>query len=350
MQIKFFYQIKNHVLNLSEKNKKNKMLILFYVFIIPITLQAIPVETEIIQSKGGSQVINIPIKGQTFTQLVITSKGYLIKFNSDSSRSESKLNKGLQFSGVKSDGCQISNDLIVIANADDKQLIFFNLTNDEIAGTDTIENFSDNGLSLSCSSNYFVIATSSGEEATIKLYHQKTQYKTNTISKVKNNHITCTLFKSKIYTVCFYPYSDDLKDSNYSLFNESLEKINEEDVVNINMEHEKNEGKETKNHGVISKRIEDNKVIYCETKLKVGESYFFFCNIGELNTSNSKPLHLASGNDYNYAVFNYITNKIEQCFIGVRSDNLFSAICRYSESGEVKSDAVLLIACFIIFK
>ena len=103
------------------------MLILFYVFIIPITLQAILVETEIIQSKGGSQVINIPITGQTFTQLVITSKGYLIKFNSDSSRSKSKLIEGLQFSGVKSDGCQISNDLIVIANADYKQLIFFNL-------------------------------------------------------------------------------------------------------------------------------------------------------------------------------------------------------------------------------
>ena len=313
------------------------------MFIIPITLQAILVETEIIQSKGGSQVINIPITGQTFTQLVITSKGYLIKFNSDSSRSESNLIEGLQFSGVKSDGCQISNDLIVIANADDKQLIFFNLTNNAIA-TDTIENFSDNGLSLSCSSNYFVIATSSGEEATIKLYHQKTQYKTNTISKVKNNHITCTLFKSKIYTVCFYPYSDDLKDSNYSLFNENLEKIIEEDVQNIHMEHEKNAGVETKNHGVISKRIEDNKVIYCETKLKFGESYFFFCNIGELNISNSKPLNLASENDNNYAVFNYITNKIEQCFIGVRSDNLFSAICRFSFSGEVASDAVSLIA------
>ena len=119
------------------------------MFIIPITLQAIPVETEIIQSKGGSQVINIPITGQTFTQLVITSKGYLIQFNSDSSRSQSILIPGLQFSGVKSDGCQISNDLIVIANADDKQLIFINITTNEIAGTDTIENFSNYGLSLS---------------------------------------------------------------------------------------------------------------------------------------------------------------------------------------------------------
>jgi hypothetical protein len=309
----------------------------FILFLIKNIKTQITISTETLKQNGGNQSIAIPINSHDYTQLVITSNGYLIKLNSDATIYEiSNQIIPLQFKGVDSDACQINDNLIVILSADDKTLTFFNIDSESIivSNDNKVNDYSDNAISLSCANDYFILATSFNSLVTIKLYYKTNIKLTTTLSGISDNQITCTLFPS-LYTVCFYTYNS--KNSiNYILYNNTFDIIKHEDVANIKMEHQpydKYKRSETTilNLGIFSKRIRNDKVIFCAIKERVNDNIFYFCNIGNLTIGNSNPLYLASDAEtQEYAFIMSNTNKIRQCFVGIRNDNLYPVICRQS--------------------
>ena len=305
------------------------------LFLIKSIKTQITINTETLKENGGDQSITIPIESHDYTQLVITSNGYLIKINSDTTIYE-KSNQiiPLKFSGIDSDACQINNNLIVILSASDRKLTFFNIDSESIieSNDNEVNVYSANGISLSCSNDYFILATSYNNEVSVKLYYKTKIFKTTTFSSIINNQISCTLFTS-LYTVCFYTYYSN-QILYYSLYDNTLTSIKQDNVKNIQMEHQPNrEDITVYNLGVFSKNIGNDKVMFCAIKERENDNIFYFCNIGKLTIENTNPLYLASDAiSYEYAFITQNTNKIRQCFIGVRKDGLYPVICRKSDN------------------
>ena len=309
-------------------------------FLINIIKTQTTIDTEILKQNGGNQAIVIPIHSNDYTQLVITSNGYLIKLNSDTSiYGISNQIIPLKFNGIDSDACQLNNNLIVLLSSDDKKLTFFNINSESIivSNDNVVNDYSDNGISLSCANDYFVIATSNDNYVTIKFYYKTDIYKIQTISNIIGNQITCTIFIS-LYTACFYSYNS-IQEIYYTLYDNTFNFYKNDNVMNIKMEHQPNRDSTIIiNNGVLSKRIGDDKVIFCSVKYRTNDITLFFCNVGQLKIGNTNPLYLADSpktQEYAFTLSN--TNKIRHCFIGVRSDDLYPAICRKSNDKDGSS-------------
>ena len=298
------------------------------------------IESDTINS--GSQVISFLIKENDFNQLAITSNGYFIKFYSDSSRTLPEQKTGFDFDGISSDACQISKNLAVLVKANQQKIIIFDLSG-TIKETLNLGDFDNNSITLSCSygNDIFSVAYSKNKIATITWYNSNSLIVSRTISNIIDNHISCAMFVSKKYTVCFYTNDTYRQNSFYSLYDENNNIKKDGNVNSIGMEHKASNNEQiTENYGTITKRLEDDKVMYCELKNLAWHHFQLFCNVGLLNVSNTNILYKDS-NQADYAVLDSVSNDISHCFIGIRSDGIFPTTCRYNQSNIESSISVV---------
>ena len=312
---------------------------IFYIYILIkyISSDYTTIDSETIVNNGGDQVISISIKENDFSTLSITSNGYFIKFYSDSSRTLGE-NKGddFKFSGISSDGCQLSQDSAVLLDSGNKIIRVFNLSTEAIIQNFPLSDFDDNSVSLSCSygNDKFSIALSHSNQAKIFWYSSTSNTLLNESENfaVAHNIISCSMFTSVTYTVCFYTNDTNRQNSFYKLYNENYEEIKSDNVKTINMEHKSsNNTNITENYGIISKRLDSDKIMYCELKNLAWYRFQFYCNVGLLNLSSTNIFYLHS-NQSDFAVLHSVSSNINHCFIGIRSDSIFPTTCRYNDT------------------
>ena len=98
------------------------------------------------------------------------------------------------------------------------------------------------------------------------------------------------------------------------------------------MEHHKsNNTNITENYGIISKRLESDKIMYCELKNLAWYRFQFYCNVGLLNLSSTNIFYLHSTQS-EFSVLHSVSSKINHCFIGITSDSILATTCRYNDS------------------
>ena len=312
----------------------------FYIYILfkyIISSEYKTIESEIILNHGGDQVISIPIQENDFTTLSITSNGYFIKFYSDSSRTLGEnMGDNFKFSGISSDGCQLSKNLAVLADSGNQIIKVFQISTGNIDRIFTMNEFDDNSVSLSCSygNDKFSIALSKSNSAQIFWYSSTSNslLKTITIGTVVDNIISCSMFTSKSYTVCFYTNDTYRQNSFFKLYDENYNEKKSGNLNSINMEHHKsNNTNITENYGIISKRLESDKIMYCELKNLAWYRFQFYCNVGLLNLSSTNIFYLHSTQS-DFSVLHSVSSEINHCFIGITSDSILATTCRYNDS------------------
>ena len=325
-----------------------------YLLIKYISSEYTIIDSEIILNNGGDQVISIPIKNNDFSTLSITSNGFFIKFYSDSSRTLGEF-KGtdFQFSGISSDGCQLSQDLAVLVDSGNKKIRIFKISNGEIITNLTLNDFDNDSISLSCSygNDIFSITLSKSNIGKIFWYNSNSQLGYKEINSIIDNHISCSMFTSYKYTVCFYTNDTYRKNSYFTLYDENFNIKKEGNVNSINMEHQQSTNEQiTENYGIISKRLDSDKIMYCELKNLAWYRFQFFCNVGLLNLSvnNQDNIFYLHSSQPDFAVLHSISSNINHCFIGIRSDSIFPTICRYNDSS-TNQETILSSISFVTY-